>query len=284
MRNKMSLILAIILTLMLIAYEVIAQMITVGFTDEVIKSANFWNSLVSSIVSNLSAWYVFANTTLQYKLITDATYKAKKEDVESFILNELKADFDVFLVQYNNKRKKELYLHKIHRKLHRLERWASQKSLNIYVNGTEEEKKLNKYCRKRLFLEFICTEEYIDKNLATLKVKYRPYTRLQIVNIYSMQEHYKDDFESAAKYTLTKGLSKVVLTISCMTFLYSVVPNFKDITPDVIISIVMSITFLILNAFFGAIHGHREVDDVYIYNLTLRQQIFDLYTNYRNNN
>ena len=283
MRNKMSLILAVALTVILLIFEVISQMITLGFTDEIIKSADFWNSLISSIVSNISAWYVFSNTTLQYKLTTDTTYLSKKEDVEYVILNEIGADFDNFLVDYNNKRKKELYIDKIQRKMHKLDRWASQKSLNIYVNGTLEEKKLDKYCRKRMYLESIITDTFIEKNLNTLKVKYRPYTRLQIVNIYSLNSNYKDEFASAARYTLTKGLSKVILTISCMTFLYSMVPSFKDITPDVLISIVTSVVFLVLNAFLGYRHGAQELNDVYIYNLTLRQQIFDLYGNYKHN-
>ena len=84
-------------------------------------------------------------------------------------------DFEYFITHiYNPKEKKKAYISLINRKIYKLNRFARKRDRLLYSSDlvSTETKLKNRYCIKRQELEDLKKDDFINKNLESLKVRY----------------------------------------------------------------------------------------------------------------
>ena len=84
-------------------------------------------------------------------------------------------EFEEFVKIFNAREKKKAYITQINRKIYRLNKLSRARDRLLYSSElpeNQEAKKKNRYCIKRQELEDLKKDEFIDKNLESLKVHY----------------------------------------------------------------------------------------------------------------
>lgn len=137
---------------------------------------SYWTSTIAKAIAGICAYNIGINFTWDKEIEKDTELKENAEKYQR--LNKLKDQktFNVFVIEYLNRReKKKAYINQINRKIYLLNRFARNKNKLLYSSDKEsdiEKKKKNRYCIKRQELEDIKSDEFIEKNLDSLKVKY----------------------------------------------------------------------------------------------------------------
>lgn len=148
---------------------------TLTFHFEYLLQANFWITVLVKTIAGICAYNVGIN------LVWDAEIKKNLELAENMrTYNKLKDkkqnDFEYFVMKIFNPREKRIaYISQINRKIYLLNKFSRGYSRLLYSSEIAErqaEKERNWYCRKRAELETLKSDDFINKNLDSLKVKY----------------------------------------------------------------------------------------------------------------
>jgi len=146
--------------------------VSAEFRLDILTSPEFWNKTISQNLANL---IVFSTTISLFNnknreedkafLELDATVtKAVRQDIQS--------DFGQWVFDKNKIEKKRAYKEKINGLIAKEEIKAKAQDLNVWYNGTDKDKKRNRYCRRRNRLLRLITEERLDKYIISMKVDY----------------------------------------------------------------------------------------------------------------
>jgi hypothetical protein len=146
---------------------------TLEFHFERLFEVEFYGLLVTKFIILICAKNIGMNLA---EPIVRVKNKSLNENIYIYSkLNELrKNDFSEYVNNvYNPTIKREAWVNKITKKIYWLNKRSKTKDKMLY-DSTEEEKKVNnKYCKKRNQLEYLRSDEYIDKNIAFLDVKFQ---------------------------------------------------------------------------------------------------------------
>lgn len=159
--------------------------LTMTFQFEKVIEASFWAKVISkAIAGGICAYNIGINISWDREVEKDLVLKENSDKYERLIKLKDQKTFEYFVVEvFNKKEKKKAYIAQINRKIFWLNKFATNKSKLLYNQDTEDEAKKsqleeqkakNRYCVKRKELEALKDDEYIEKNLDTLKVKYYP--------------------------------------------------------------------------------------------------------------
>ena len=159
---------------------------TATFHIEYIFDPSFWATVGSKLVAGVCAFNIGINfmwdTEIKKDLIL-ALNKEKYEWLKQFQMD----DFNYYVTKvYNPMMKIKAYLSQINYKITLLNRFSRRKDRLLYssevpldaenreqlIAELEEKKKINKYCIVRQELEDLKDEDFINKNLDSLKVRY----------------------------------------------------------------------------------------------------------------
>lgn len=146
------------------------------FHTEFLSNIDYWVQIFTKLIADVCSYNVGINLILDDIIAKDETLQRNKATYDK--LNACKQnDFEYYISSvYNPKMKKEAYLNKINYQIHLLNRFSRRKDRILYsstLKENEELKKKNKYCIRRLELETLKSEEYIEKNLDSLIVNYK---------------------------------------------------------------------------------------------------------------
>ena len=145
------------------------------FHFEYLASWSYWGTVVSKVIAGVCAFNIGINIMWETeirkdKILNDAIMlynhliKFKNDDFEYFVTH-----------VFNPKEKKKAYISQINRKIYRLNKFSRGKDRLLFSSELKErqlEKSKNRYCIKRQELEDLKKDDFIDKNLDSLKVKY----------------------------------------------------------------------------------------------------------------
>ncbi len=292
-RNWFSVFISIFMAIIFISVNIFSQIVAVGFRVDVFSSADFWFLTVSSTFTHIMAWYIASRNTVESEKVSNTKYVKKAEAVEFIVLNKLEEDFDEFLIEINRERRKQAWINKVNRKLFMLDWFATAKDLLVYrnlVNAFIKDSKgltRHEYMRKhtwRLYPKlkerylYLKSQEYIVNNADNLRVFFfQPYTRIHLTNVNPDIVRIDDKFEYRTLFDLNKGFGKVIYGLTVSVFMNTLLVSFVEFDTGVLLSIITSLATLGMNTYFGITHGKAVVENVYIYNLTLAQQVFDKY-------
>jgi len=148
---------------------------TLTFHGEYLLTASYWGTIGTKMVAAICALNIGINMMLENEI--------KKSEELSRNINEYNklialkdTDFEYFVTKvFNPQLKRKAYLFLMHRKIYLLNKFSRRKDRLLYSSELPEnqEKKLkNRYCRTRKELEDLMTDDYINKNIDTLVVKY----------------------------------------------------------------------------------------------------------------
>ena len=147
---------------------------TLTFHFEYLSSPNYWGTVGTKVIAgvcalNLGINFLFDSEVKKDGVLQEAIIKNQK------LMTYKQLDFEYYVIKvYNPSEKKKAYISYINKQINRLNRFSRAKDRLLYSSElfTEEQKMKNRYCRKRKELEQLKTDEYIEKNLDNIRVKY----------------------------------------------------------------------------------------------------------------
>ena len=145
------------------------------FHFEYLLNASYWGTVFSKTVAGVCAFNIGINLMWEVELRKDKIL-ANAIAFYNHLIKYKDDDFEYFITHiYNPREKKKAYISQINKRIYTLNRFSRAKDRLLYSSDLPEnqEKKLhNKYCIKRQELEDLKKDEFIDKNLESLKVHY----------------------------------------------------------------------------------------------------------------
>ena len=148
---------------------------TLTFHFEYILTASYWATVGSKVIAGMCAFNIGINLMYDAEVKKNAVLSELIEKYDELIKRK-QLDFEYYVVHvFNPAEKKKAYISQINRKIYLLNKVSRAKDRLLYssdLKENQEKKKHNKYCIKRQELEDLKKDDFIEKNLASLKVKY----------------------------------------------------------------------------------------------------------------
>lgn len=145
------------------------------FHFENLLSVSYWGTVFSKTIAGVCAFNIGINLMWEVEIRKNAILK-KAIDLYQHMIEFKQDDFEYYVVRiFNPKEKTKAYISQINRQIYRLNRFSRKKDKLLYSSDLPErqhEKETNRYCIKRQELEDLKKEDYIKKNLDSLKVRY----------------------------------------------------------------------------------------------------------------
>jgi len=148
------------------------NILTIEYQDNVLQSAEFWNRVVSQNLANLLVLIATVSMYIVKFTETDKEYTGLKGTVDTAVRSDLDSEFGTWVFNRNKQEKIAAYRAKIQNKISKEELKAQPKDIETWYFGSEEDKKKNKYCRRRINLEESIKVERLDKMILALRVDY----------------------------------------------------------------------------------------------------------------
>jgi hypothetical protein len=149
---------------------------TLTFHFEFLININYWVTTLSKTIAGVCAFNIGINLMWEIELKKDKILAAAIT-LYNHLIKGKGDDFEYFVTHiFNPQEKKKAYISQINRKIYRLNRFSRARDKLLYSSDLKErqdEKLTNKYCIKRKELEELKSEEYIEKNIDSLNVKYQ---------------------------------------------------------------------------------------------------------------
>lgn len=256
--------------------------VTADFDISIFTTADFWWQLIGANIANILLLHTTAKMDIDKANDTDSIVLGKKKDIADTVNGSVQNDFDDFLAEENLKRKTIAWKDYIHNKIAILDKRASTKNLEVLQNGTPEQKKKNRYCRKREKLSSKLDEEYIFKNLVYLRVDYVKLKRYEITNGCK---------QNKTNYELTTNISKKILKDSLpkyafsfgITLFASTFSNLflKQFTVATLIVFVVKLISLFISIFSGKDYAKDFISTTLVGDLQFRRDILTQYIDWK---
>ena len=148
---------------------------TLSFHLDYLLTPSYWGTVGTKVIAGVSAFNIGIN------LMMDGEIK-KNRVLEDLIrrYDELRAkkqiDFEWYVTRvFNVGEKRKAYISHINKRIYWANRFSRRSSKLLYSSDlpeNQEKKKKNYYCRVRSELEAMKTDEFINKNLDSLNVRY----------------------------------------------------------------------------------------------------------------
>ena len=145
------------------------------FHFEYLTNISYWGTVFSKTIAGVCSFNIGINLMWETEIRKDKILAAAIE-LYNHLIKFKGDDFEYFVVHvYNPKEKTKAYISQINRRIYRLNRFSRGKDKLLYSSDLEErqqEKLKNRYCIKRQELEDLKKDDFIKKNLDSLKVNY----------------------------------------------------------------------------------------------------------------
>lgn len=161
---------------------------TLKFNIEQLLSFSYWGTVFTKVVAGVCAFNIGLNILWDIELKKDKILKNAIKRYNHLNSKEYKhEDFSYFIQKvFNVEQKKQAYINHINRLIHLLNRVSRRKHRVLYsaevptnaenydaeVKALKNIKAKNRYCKKRKELEFLKSDDYINKNIGNINVKY----------------------------------------------------------------------------------------------------------------
>jgi len=146
--------------------------VSAEFRLDILTSPEFWNKTISQNLANLIVFSTTISLFNNKNREEDKAYLELDGMVTKAVRQDIQSDFGQWVFDKNKIEKKRAYKEKINGLIAKEEIKAKAQDLNVWYNGTDKDKKRNKYCRRRNRLLRLITEERLDKYIISMKVDY----------------------------------------------------------------------------------------------------------------
>ena len=248
MMRKIGFVLTILLSFVLCGS---LELVSGGFNLQYLETAEYWFKLVANLTANFIVLYTVADKDIVDSYEKNEEIVKNDKELKEAVETGVYPDFDEYLALENKNRKIVAWKAYIAHKIFKLEKKAKLKDNEVYWYGTDEEKAENKYCKKRKQLEFKMSDEYVNRNIIFIKIKY--YKLKKYVVLTGCEQN-------SNEYKLTTNRSwkiindnkyRFLISTAFTVFLSSFIPDMKDFTYATLIVFACKIFILTWNLFVG---------------------------------
>lgn len=173
-RNRISKI-VINSILLFIIFAIFGCFDFVNFTIDLSQLGDwqYWTRVFSKTAGGSIAFNIGINLLFDKEIENDKELEKQREKYERLNSKKNESAFNYYVVEiFNREQKKKAYKSYINRKIYWLNKFSTNKSKLLYSSNNEELKSKNRYCIKRKELEELKSDEYIDKNIDSIIVRY----------------------------------------------------------------------------------------------------------------
>ena len=173
-RNKISKI-VINSILLFIIFAIFGCFDFVNFTIDITLLANwkYWTQVFTKTLGGAIAFNIGINLMFDHEIESDLVLAEQREKYRNLNDKKDQTTFNYYVTNvFNKQEKRKAYKDKINRKIYWLNKFSTNKSKLLYSSDKEDEKAKSKYCIKRKELEELKSDEYIEKNLDSIIVRY----------------------------------------------------------------------------------------------------------------
>lgn len=165
----------ILLLLIIFVITGCLDFVNLSFHFEYLSDTGYWSTVITKVISGVCAFNIGINVVWDVELRKNAIL-ADAINQYNELMKRKQVDFEYYVVKiFNPQEKKKAYISHINRQIYLLNKISRKKDRLLYSSDLPEnqEKKLkNRYCIKRKELEDLKSEDFINKNLESINVRY----------------------------------------------------------------------------------------------------------------
>lgn len=261
------------------------------FDPSQIITIDYWRGVVMLMMASILFLLSASNRKIDQLMKEDEDVQYKTTTLEAIAKSQDLFDFDEYLAEKNNERKKITYINKVKKRIDRLDNgiyWvpfyngASTKDKMIYHDGTEEEKRKNQYCVKRSELDYLINDDYIEKNIKSMNIKFPELQRSFVTVGYESLNSLPWITESKTAKMFKDLSPRFLLTIGAGAFVASFIPGLAEgVTISMIFGVFVKGLVLIANYIGGYEYAPQFIDTKVKVDLQYRYEIVLDYDNWR---
>ena len=295
-RKMWRLVLLIIVYIFVLALNGLDEFLRSGFDTDFIGSSEWWYQVFLVLTSNI---FIFVGTFLY---LLDLAIRKRKEIVDrKKYINDVadqKLDpttFDPFFLNFERDRKINFYKRSMNNRLEKLEEKASMEELELWdkqQNNFDEDGNVkdpdidktfhdNKYCQNKQVILKQMDEDFINKHITYMKLKYRPNSKSFVTNGYNNPSNKYDDYAVEPVYSKLGWdlIPKFIIMAGFLIATESVIVEFQMTESWVAMmsSMILKIMPLMLQIYLAFAYCEAYIDEKVMVDLRKRLDIIALY-------
>ena len=269
------------LTLMMILGIVmigITDFIALDFDPEVFKTASFWSNIICTNVGILClilSIVLMRNDKFKQENIE---YISSDNNINTFYRKEFIAPiFKKFMYDYNLNTKIATYKLKINKKFTKVK--PTEDDLKIYYGEDEQAKQENKYCKAVVYYEQVLSDDYIQKFVPKLYIKYNAITEGLIFTGVAVNDTGLDFITKHKGLKIFKDLfPKFLLSFSMVMLLSSIFPDAQEgITGALIFKTIGKLFTVVSQIYFAYNYSDKYNVEVTLHDVRFRESVLNEY-------
>ena len=286
--NILKNVFSILLLILILIVEGCFNFVTFEFNVEKLANLGFWTNVAFKVVL-----LVLVKMWVMSIFMDVARNKNKNLDFNKKLnekLMQTKDDkFPKWVENVENKEIKiEFYKKKINKMIAKLEHEATPQDRMLYFNDDEELKLHSEYCVERAELEYLLTDEYIEKNYHWLDIKKYPQIDSAVFDCPIGNDNISKKYQLSAKTKtaiFTSLLSASIITIVLHTVWNSIEMFINDLDLLIIFSgLLMDFIFIVWQGLTGISSAFTIVEQQEVLPYVNRNRILEKYLYYKNPN
>lgn len=268
--------------------------LTLTFTIENILTLEFWATIISKTIAGVCAFNIGINIAWELEIKKNELLIDLKTEYNRLVKFIDDKTFEYYVINvFNKKEKKAAWIDKVNRKIYILNKFSKHKDQILY-NTDSPEKETNKYCIKRKELETIKTDEYIDKNIDGLPVRYNEVDpilfRLEIDSKITVRGAKVQGNATIARSKMTSSVALGMVLISMFMTSLALQAN-KEMFEDKVVAFwnyflrcCEDVGVVLWQAFRGILKTRKIIDSEFIQPYAGRIRVLNDYINWCNEN
>lgn len=277
---------SVLLLILILVVEGCFNFLTFEFKVERLLSLGFWTNVITKVVLLLLVKMWVMSIFIDVARAKNRDLNFHKNVNERFL--EVKDDkFPKWVENVENKEIKiEFYKRKKSKDLAKVEHHASSHDRMLYFSDNEEAKANNKYCKKRAELDYVMSDEYIEKNYEWLDIKVYPQIDSAIFDCPVTNTNIAKKYQLSSK---TKTAIFATLLSACfITLVFQTVWNSIELSGNqasalvIITSLIMDMIFIGWQALTGISNAFSIVEQQEVLPYVNRNRILEKYLYYKN--
>jgi hypothetical protein len=257
------------------------QLIEADYDFSILLSFKFWQDILIMQFANIMIIWGKSKLDIDTYIVTDKDVIDKTNKIKEVVNSSVENDIDDYLSQENKKRKIKVWKNKINNKTIKLDKRAKIKDKELYKLGKEEEKQKNRYCRKKTKLEKYISDEWIEKNIQYLKVKYIPLRRYEITTGANQKEEYYRLTGNISGKILKDSIPRLLISLSMLLIFLSIQPELSDFSIGVLFMITVKLFSITYNFMLARDYAKNFIPTIYLSDLQYRRDVLADYLSWK---
>lgn len=256
----------------------LADYISLGFSLEALKKADFWINIVCADIGIICMIISIILIKIDNFKDRDEIYLSYLNNILTFRRDKYIAPmFKKFCFEDNYKTKTLYYKYKIQKEFSKVK--PTEQDIKIYYEGSEEEKLHNEYCQHVIYYDRLLDTDYINKMLPKLHIKYPAISDAVIFSGISIKDGQLVDYITKHKVLkiILDYLPRFLFSFGLIIILSTLQPGWKDINAAIVFKTVFKVFIILSQVYFAYSYANRYNRDVTLHDIAFRDSKLNEY-------